>query len=455
MASLASDNDTALLLDLIETIVRRFVVMSDPQAVAVALWIAHSHTLGACEASPYLAITSAEKRSGKTRLLDVLELLVARPWRVVMPSEAVVFRKIDTDPPPTFLLDEVDAIFNPKNGNVEGLRALLNAGNRPGTKVPRCVGPSKDKLKDFSVFCPKAIAGIRDVPDTVADRSIPIRLKRRAPNEPVERFRRREAAEAAEPLYQGLVSWAGHHLDRLTEARPDLPDELDDRAQEAWEPLLAIADLAKGGWPQQARSAAIALSGNETRDDDSAGVRLLADMQAILAGRDTDRISSVTLVADLHEIEEAPWGEWYGKPITTHGVAKLLSHFDIRPRTIRFDDGTTAKGYRLDQLEEAFARYIPVSNRNTVTNQQPCGFAVNPETSHVTDEKSPDPAWINGCDGATDKSAGKGHTGDEDAFLRKVAKFVDEGVLIPRKEPELDLATAPLDLIRRAYEEAE
>jgi hypothetical protein len=427
---LMEGSDTALLLDVIVTVVRRFVVMSEPQAVAVALWIAHSHVLDACEASPYLAITSAEKRSGKTRLLDVLELLVARPWRVVIPSEAVVFRKIDAVPPPTFLLDEVDAIFNPKNGNVEGLRALLNAGNRPGTKVPRCVGPSKDKLKDFSVFCPKAIAGIRDLPDTVADRSIPIRLKRRTPNEPVERFRRREAAEAAEPLHQALVSWAGHHVDRLTEARPDLPDELDDRAQEAWEPLLSIADLAKGGWPQQARSAAIALSGSETRDD-SAGVRLLADMRAIFASRDTDRISSAALVADLHEIEEAPWGEWYGKPITTHGVAKLLSHFDIRPRTVRSDDGTTAKGYRLDQLEEAFTRYLPVTNRHTVTNQQPCGFAATPETSHVTDEKSPDPAWINGCDGVTVSNAGEGDTGDEEAFLRKVAELVDEGVLVP------------------------
>jgi Protein of unknown function (DUF3631) len=271
----------------------------------------------------------------------------------------------------------------------------------------------------------------------------------------VERFRRREAAEALEPLHQALVSWADHNGSRLADARPELPDELDDRAQEAWEPLLAIADLAGGDWPQQARAAAIALSAGETHDDASAGVRLLADMRATLASRDTDRISSATLAADLHEIEEAPWGEWYGKPITTHGVAKLLSHFDIRPRTVRFDDGTTAKGYRLDQLEEAFTRYLPDSNRNTVTNEDSCGFAAISETSHVTVSKSRDPAWINGCDGVTDKSAGKGHTGDEEAILREAAELVDGRILVPRPEPDLDLATAPLDVIRRAYEEAE
>jgi hypothetical protein len=164
-ASSVKSNETGQLLDALVSFSRRYVVMSGAQAIAVAVWTLHTHALDACEQSPYLAITSAEKRSGKTRLLDTLELLVARPWRVVMPSEAVVFRKIDAHKP-TLLLDEVDAIFNPKAGaNVEGLRALLNAGNRPGTQVPRCVGQSQT-LTDFSVFCAKAIAGIKDLPET-------------------------------------------------------------------------------------------------------------------------------------------------------------------------------------------------------------------------------------------------------------------------------------------------
>jgi hypothetical protein len=250
----------------------------------------------------------------------VLELLVSNPWRVITPSEAVVFRKIDAEGP-TLLLDEVDAIFNPKTGaNVEGLRALLNAGNRPGTKVPRCVGPSQT-LVNFSVFSAKAIAGIKELPETVADRSVSIRLKRRAPSEPVERFRRREVGEAAENLHIPASSWSDYRESTLMEARPALPAELDDRAQDAWEPLLAIADLASGDWPERARSAARQLSSFDARDDESAGVRLLADIRAVFKAQGVDRISSVTLAAELHEIEESPWGEWSGKPITPRGIA--------------------------------------------------------------------------------------------------------------------------------------
>jgi hypothetical protein len=456
-------NEGPQLLEALASFLRRYVVMTESQSIAVALWIVHTFALDACEQSPILAITSAEKRSGKTRLLDVLELLVARPWRVVMPSEAVVFRKIDADQP-TLLLDEVDAIFNPKaNGNVEGLRALLNAGNRPGTKVPRCVGPSQT-LVSFSVFSAKAAAGIRDLPDTVADRAIPIRLKRRAPGEPVERFRRREADEAAEPLHQWVGSWAEHRVPALAEARPELPEELDDRQQDAWEPLLAIADLAGGDWPERAHRSAVALSG--TRDDESAGVRLLGDIRAIFEMQEVDRISSANLIAALHEIEEAPWAEWYGRPISTHGIAKLLTHYDVKPRTVRFDDETTAKGYRREQFEEAWSRYLPAPNRHTVTTRMGSGFEADSEPSRVTDGKSPDPAWTKECDDVTDRKPIPGDQGFPDfiddhfqnghvieaewlerrklhalvvakspageaAVLREVEELIAEGILIP------------------------
>jgi hypothetical protein len=387
------------LLDSLVSFLRRYVVMSEPQGIAVALWVVHTHALDAAEQSPLLAITSAEKQSGKTRLLDVLELLAAKPWRVIMPSEAVVFRKIDADTP-TLLLDEVDAIFGPKaNSNMEGLRALLNAGNRPGTKVPRCVGPSQE-LKNFKVFCPKALAGIRDLPDTVADRAIPIRLKRRAPSEAIHKFRQRDADEVGHPLYELVRSWAEYHTPELTEMRPSPPDGLSDRAEDAWEPLLAIADRAGGDWPERARRTAITLSGLEAQDDESAGVRLLADVRAIFAAKGTDRVSSATLATELHELEESPWSEWYGKPITQHGIAKLLKHFEIRPRSVRLDDETTPKGYRLEQFEDAFSRYLPEKNATTPQTNAHAGLGANldrhtPEL--VSAENGQDFAWINGC----------------------------------------------------------
>ena len=226
----------AALLDATRQIIRDYVVLTPAQADAVTLWAAHTHTLEAFETTPFLAVTSPEKRCGKTRLLDVLELVVAKPWRTIMPSEAVLFRKIDATRP-SLMLDEADAIFNAKNQNTEPLRAVLNAGNRRGTTVPRCVGPTQ-QLTDFGVFCAKVIAGIGELPDTIADRSIPIRLARKRPDEQAARFRRREAEAAGEPVRQALASWAQDAVSWLEEARPEIPAALDDaprrRGNRSW-----------------------------------------------------------------------------------------------------------------------------------------------------------------------------------------------------------------------------
>ena len=50
------------------------------EATAVTLWVMMTHAIDAFDCVPYLMISSAEKQSGKTRLLEVLEVVVARPW---------------------------------------------------------------------------------------------------------------------------------------------------------------------------------------------------------------------------------------------------------------------------------------------------------------------------------------------------------------------------------------
>src|SRR5207249_829527 len=228
------------------------------------------------------------------------------------------------------------------------------AGNRPGTRVPRCVGPNQ-RLEDFGVYCAKALAGIRNLPDTIMDRSILVRLKRKAPTETAERFRRREAEPGGHSLRDRLADWIEPQEDDLASARPFLPDELHDRAADAWEPLFALAELAGEHWSERARAAALTLAGADAQEDQSAGVRLLADVRLILTTAAVDRLASADVVERLNELEESPWGEWFGRPISARGIAKLLGHFDIRPRTIRLHDGTTPKGYLSDQFEDAWA----------------------------------------------------------------------------------------------------
>jgi Protein of unknown function (DUF3631) len=371
------------VLDELAAFVRRFVVMSPAQADAIALWIAHTHCFDAAEQTPYLAISSAEKRSGKTRLLEVLELLVARPWLTGRVTAAVLARKVDAERP-TLLLDESDAAFKGEKEYAEALRGLLNTGHRRGGKSTVCVGQGAEiSYKDFSTFCAKAIAGIGKLPDTVADRSLPIRLERRAPYERAERFRRRDVEAEVEPLRDALAKLGDiGMIVELEVARPDLPAELDDRAQDAAEPLLAIADRAGDEWPARARRALVELHGGREIDDESVGVRLLADIQNVFGDR--DRLASSDLLGGLHGLDEAPWGDWYGKPLSARALAKMLKPYGVHSRTVRFDDDSTAKGFLSEQFEGAWSRYIPgspPSKGHKVTNRSGSGIEPDSETS--------------------------------------------------------------------------
>src|SRR6266513_5433939 len=157
--------DGAALLDRIAEYVRRFVALSEAQKIIVTLWVVHTHLVSVIDCTPYLAITSAEKQSGKTRLLEVSEDLVANPWMTGRVTAAVLIRKIDKEQP-TLLLDEGDAAFGGQREYAEALRAVLNTGYRQGGKASCCVPKGQEtSFKDFLTFGAKAIAGIGKLPD--------------------------------------------------------------------------------------------------------------------------------------------------------------------------------------------------------------------------------------------------------------------------------------------------
>lgn len=356
------------LLDELARFMRRFVVMSAEQADVIALWIAHTHFIDAAEATPYLHVRSAEKRSGKSRLLEILELLVRHPLPAANISDAALFRTIE-ERTPTLLLDEVDAIFGSRAREREDLRGLLNAGYRRGAAVYRMGGPKMTTLETFAVFCPKAFAGIGDgLPDTIVDRAVPITLQRRTRDEPVERFRRRDVTPQAAPLKRAAEEWANQECDRLAEARPELPDELDDRAQDVWEPLLALADNSGGDWPARARRAAVALSGAGGREDDSLTARLLADIYSVFETAPVHRLKTADLIDGLSRIEESPWGDWHGKAISAQALSKLLKPFRIKTMPV-WVDGQPVRGYKREQFAEAWLRVVGVRSVRSVRSQ--------------------------------------------------------------------------------------
>jgi hypothetical protein len=340
--------------------IRRYVVLTDAQTLVVALWILHTYTFERFDVTPYLAITSPEKQCGKTTLLRLLAELVARPWPCTLPSEATVYRHVHKNAP-TMLLDETDAIFAPKTAQYhEGLRAILNAGFMQGSTVPRCVGNSSEPM-DFRTYCPKALAGIGTLPDTIADRSLPIRLQRKRRDERVERFRIRAVREECEPMRVGMRAWAEANADVVAASvlrdEVALPDELSDRQQDAAESLLALADAL--GYGDEARAALVSLCTAERADSqEAATLRLLRDVRSVFDGQpDAAGIATSYIVAALNSREDAPWGTWYGRGLAANDVAAMLGTYDVRPRVIRTGE-TTARGYRRDELYEAWSRYL-------------------------------------------------------------------------------------------------
>ena len=325
------------LLAAVERLLRRFVLFqSDAQVVACTLWVAHTYTIDAVEVTPYLYVHSVEPESGKSRVLEVLEVTAARAWFVVGASEAAVFRKIKSEQP-TLLLDEIDTIFK-KHGDpsAEGLRAVLNAG-------------------------------LGRLPQTVRTRSIHIALKKRKPGEPVAKFKQRVVKRETASLREALARWAAAALPELVRATPALPDALRDRAEELWEPLVSIADLAGGEWPARARTAALELqdggAGAESRR-----VELLAAIKDIFTTKSVmEQIFTVELLAALVDRDGEPWAEWWGpdlerEPPRTQGpatkLASLLRPFGITSGTIRAGD-VTGKGYKIGDFADVFERYLP------------------------------------------------------------------------------------------------
>ena len=351
------------LLHNVRVYILKYVVLSAEQAITMALWTAHTHAIAAADTTPYLHITSATKRAGKTRLLEILDPIVARSWLTGRTSAAALVRKVDADQP-TLLLDESDAAFGGEKEYQEALRGILNSGYKRSGKASLCIGKGADlSVRDFSTFSAKGIAGIGKLPDTVADRAIPILLRRRMATEPIQRWRERDGRAEAAPLHGRLTSWSRSALDVLRVARPALPSELGDRAADVWEPLLAIADLAGGDWPARARRAALELMG--AAEDTDPTIELLQDLQDILINDiSTEMIPTKDLLENLIAREDRPWATWRrDKPITARGLARVLDPLGIHPDRCRIA-GTRHWSYRRDAFSDAIARYLPVHAGN-------------------------------------------------------------------------------------------
>jgi hypothetical protein len=352
--------DGAALLDEIAGFFSRHVVLPKHGATALALWALHAWTFDVGDISPFLVVKSPEKRCGKTTTMIILQFVTPRSELASNISPSAVFRYIEQCRP-TLLIDEADTFANDN----DELRGIINgAHTKASAYVIRNVEiGGEHQAKRFSTWAPKAIAAIGGLADTLEDRSITLTLQRKAPGQTVERLRRRDGS-GFQQVRRKALRWANDNGDTLATAddRTEVPQALNDRAADNWRPLLGIADLAGGKWPDKAREAALAMSGEQSPDTER--VRLLADIREAFG--DTEGIFTKTLIERLIADPEKAWADYRnGKPMGPKHIGALLKHFGIISETVSpAEAGVTdpeakdAKGYKRVRFEDAWASYL-------------------------------------------------------------------------------------------------
>jgi putative DNA primase/helicase len=361
----------------------RFLVLPKWAAEALSLFNLHTYGWELRDVTTYLGIESPQHRCGKSTLLALIRRLVQRPEVAAHISSPAVFRTIQRRKP-TFIVDECEKVLR-RNQMLTG---ILNASYvRDLAYVVRVVPRSKSKngkpaapeytpldalepdapdgpdgahdlgddVARYSCWCPKAMAQVGHFPETLADRCIIITMQRKTPAEKTERLRALKRPEAA-AIHRLCEEFVQQHRDAIANAQPAIPEGLNDRAADIWEPLFVLADLAGGDWPQKARQAALTLSGVEQTTNVMGG--LLIDCLLILTNLEIDRIFSRDLVQALNLLNGRPWRALTkGKPIDEYWLGRQLRPFGIHSQSI-WVGKNSAKGYLKEDILEPARRYV-------------------------------------------------------------------------------------------------
>jgi hypothetical protein len=396
-----AEADGAELLDQVAAFLESYVIFPGRHAAAaVALWAAHTHLVARFESTPRLALLSPEKQCGKSRVLELLELLCAGAETLSGASAAYLYRRIGAGEV-TILLDEADAIWKPgkkTDETAEALRSIVNAGHRRSATVGRVeMNGVTANLTRFRVYAPAAIAGIGILPDTIMDRAVVIRMRRRAPGERIRDYRERTTRPEGDALRDQLAKWAADVADQVGDPWPQMPPGVADRPADVWEPLLMVASLAGGTWPKRAAGACTAFVTGARDDTGSTGTRLLADLRDVFAS--ADALFTQTILDRLHGLAESPWADYsYGKPFSARDLADMLKEHQVKSRQLRIGEDSR-KGYRRADLEDSWARYLPPGGETAETSETPLASNVS-----AVSAVSADRAACAACGGQLDQA---------------------------------------------------
>ena len=358
----ATKRYTVTVIDSLEAFFAKYITWADTSySLALALWTIGTYLYPDFDAFPYLVITSATKRSGKTRLAELLAFVANNPLSFGAITPAGLFHSI-MQGKVTIFCDEAEVL---SQEGATTLRAVLNMGYRKGQAVPRIVNGS---VQQFPTYCPKVFILIGDVNDTLTDRSIVVRMKRaRAPRRFLYETARAEGDAIRSLIKQALDEWGtgAAVLDSYRE-HTGLPF-ITDRDEELWTSLFAvaaefcphrIAELQKAAVDIATEKTAearryINLQGAERNaEDDEYATMLVKDVHACLGLNKHRHMSTKDLLEALYEMPTSPWRKFRGPGLSVRNLADMLSRFGVSPRLVRIGEDVK-RGYRLSDVDKA------------------------------------------------------------------------------------------------------
>ncbi len=340
-----------------------YIVAPGPSVLVAATWAVAAWLAPNFDRFPHLAITSPEKRCGKTRFLQLLEQVVPNPYNVANISPAAIYRLIQHASPLTLMLDEAQSLVRRGSEASEVIRELFCAGIDRNARVIRCGGSQMDEVREFPIFCPKAIAMIGELDGVLADRCLSVRLERKTAEQSVKPYRSRIVLPEGKAISADIEQWAAENEQRIAEIYDSIEpfDIENDRLAELLLPLQAVLTLVD--------KRALEFLWQYAREIDQAeqdrvtpGVLLLMACFEIFGKRDFQ--PTAFLLESLNQRLEEPWHRWnHGRELSPEGLARLIKPFGIKPSRIQRKIGAgkvqTTRGYHRHDFIDAWARYLP------------------------------------------------------------------------------------------------
>jgi len=342
----------------------RFVVVPPEDRLVVASWVIASHMMDSWDRFPHLAITSPEKRCGKTRFLQLLELLVPNPVNSSNISPASIYRLIEANRP-TLLLDEAQSLSRRGSESSETIREIFCAGIDQKSQTMRVGGPSHEVQK-FSIYSPKIVALIGSLDGVLADRCIQVGLVRKTSQDNVERFRSRIVEPLGIELRERITEWVKENQSEVQKQYDHLEpfENLEnDRMAELLLPMQAVVTVCCPECLPVLEQYATNKEAQEYEQERlSPGVLMLQACHEVFHRRGPDKplpfVSTASLIDALVKREEEPWANYrFGKPITPESLGHLLRPYGIHSER---EGRTSPRGYRIESFLPVWGRYLAI-----------------------------------------------------------------------------------------------